>query len=119
MYKDQTSARRDFLSLAKFAADMRAARPEAWKSVERLKLACALEAVWAPTQRSCLDDPSVARGVQDVRSELGKSFDDSELATWLSSPNVWLQSRIPFDLLASDASSVLAAARTDRFVAEG
>jgi uncharacterized protein (DUF2384 family) len=66
-----------------------------------------------------LGDPSFSRTVQDVRSELGKSFDDSELATWLSSPNVWLQSRAPVELLVSDASSVLAAARTDRFVAEG
>jgi hypothetical protein len=119
MYKDQTSARRDFLALAKFVADMRAARPQAWKSVERLKLACALEAVWTPALRDDLDDPSFARTVQDVRSELGKSFDDSELAMWLSSPNVWLQSRVPVDLLVCDASSVLAAARTDRFVAEG
>ena len=60
MYKDQTSVRRDFLSLAKFAADVSAARPQAWKSVERLKLACALEAVWTPTPRCGLDDPSLA-----------------------------------------------------------
>jgi hypothetical protein len=119
MYKDQTSTRRDFLSLEKFVADVRVARPQAWKGVERLKLACALEAVWMPVLRCDLDDPSFAQTMQDVRSELGKSFDDSELAAWLSSPNVWLQSRVPVDLLVSDASSVLAAARTDRFVAEG
>lgn len=119
MYNDQTSTRRDLLSLTKFAADMRAARPQAWEKVERLKQACALDALWTPMVRRGLDDPSFARTVQDVRSELGNGFDDSELATWLSSPNVWLQSRIPVDLLLSDALSVLAAARTDRFVVEG
>ena len=100
-------------------ADTRAARPQAWKSVERLKLACALESVWTPMLRRGLADPLFAQNMQDVRRELGKDFDDSELALWLSSPNVWLQSRIPVDLLVSDTSSVLAAARTDRFVAEG
>jgi hypothetical protein len=119
MHIDQTSARHDFLSLAKFVADIRAARPRAWRSIERLKLACAMETVWPPALRCDLDHPSFARAVQDVRSELGQSFDDSDLATWLSSPNVWLQSRVPVDLLVSDASSVLAAARTDRFVIEG
>ena len=119
MHNDQTSTRRDFLSLAKFAADRHAARPQAWETVERLKRACALEAARIPMLRRGLDDPSFARTVRDVRSELGNGFDDAEPATWLSSPNVWLQSRIPVDLLVSDASSVLAAARTDRFVVEG
>ncbi len=119
MYKDQTSLRRDFQALSKSVADMRAARPQGWKRVECLKLACALEAVSFPRLRFDLDDPSFARAVQEVRSELGRSFEGPELAMWLSSPNVWLQSRVPVDLLDSDASSVLAAARTDRFVAEG
>ena len=119
MDKDQTSARRDFLSLAKFVADTRQARPQAWKGVERLKLACALEVVRTPALPCDLDNPSFAQTVQDVRSELGSSFDHSELAAWLSSPNVWLQRRVPVDLLVCDASSVLAAARTDRFVVEG
>jgi hypothetical protein len=44
MCKDQDWARSDFLSLAKFVADARATRSDAWKSVERLKLSCALEA---------------------------------------------------------------------------
>jgi hypothetical protein len=119
VYENQISARRDFLALAKFVAHIRAVKPQAWKSVERLKLACALEAVWTPMLACDLLHPSFARTMHDVRSELGHCFDDSELAEWLSSPNVWLQCRVPVDLLVSDASSVLAAARTDRFVVEG
>ena len=119
MGKIQSSTRSDLLSLAKFVADARTARSQASKSVERLKLACALEAARIPMLPRDLGDPSFSRAVQDIRSKLGKGFDDSKLATWLSSPNVWLQSRVPVDLLVSDASSVLAAARTDRFVVEG
>ena len=119
MGKNQSSTRSDLLSLANFVADARAARPQAWKCVERLKLACDQEAVWIPMLPRDLGDPSFSRTMQGVRSEPEKGFADSELATWLSSPNVWLQSRAPIDLLVSDASSVLAAARTDRFVAQG
>ena len=118
MSSDATSVRSDVLSLAEFVADARAVRSQAWESVERLKLACALEAVWIPMLQFEQRDPSIAQTLQDVRSELGTSIDDSQLATWLASPNVWLHSRAPVDLLGSDMPSVLVAARTDRFLLE-
>jgi hypothetical protein len=119
MDNDPTSVQPDFLSFGKFVTHVHAVRPQAWKRVGRLKLACALETVRSPALWCDVDDPSFARPVQDVRDELGKCFDHSELAAWLSSPNVWLQGRVPVDLLISEASVVLAAARTDRFVVEG
>jgi hypothetical protein len=103
----------------KSLADLRAERLAAWASVERLKLACALEAVWLPMLQGERGDPSFASALGQVSSELGKSFDDSELAAWLTSPNIWLQCRAPVDLLGFDVPSVLAAARTDRFAVEG
>jgi len=72
MFDEQTSARSDVLSLEKFVADTRAARPQAWKSVERLKLACALESVWVPMLQCELDD--LARTMPEARGELGSSF---------------------------------------------
>jgi hypothetical protein len=119
MSSDPTPAPSDVQSLARFVAAARAMRPQAWEGVERLKLACALEAVWIPMLQFEQRDPSIAQALQDVRSELGMSIDDSALATWLASPNVWLQSRAPIDLLRSDVPSVLVAARTDRFLLEG
>lgn len=119
MGENQSSTQSELLSLAKFVADAQAARPQAWKSVERLKVACALEAGPISMLPRDLGDRSFSLAVKGVRRELGESFDESEPATWLSSLNVWLQGRAPVDLLVSDASSVLAAARTDRFVAKG
>jgi hypothetical protein len=117
MGKDQMTERRDPLSLAIFVAGAGITRPQTSATVERLKLACKQDSGWNPMLDPA--DLSFRRALQDVRSELGRSFDDSELMTWLASPNVWLQSRVPADLLGSDVPSVLVAARTDRFVAEG
>ena len=119
MQQDEAPDRRDILSLAEPVIDTRITTLQTSTSVERLKLVCAREAVLFPALQCDLDDSPVARTVQDVRRELGQRFDHGELVAWLSSPNVWLRNRIPVDLLVSDASWVLAAARTDRFVVEG
>ena len=74
---------------------------------------------WVPVFQFDLSDLSPKRIPQDVRTELGCSFDGWELAAWFTSPNVWLQDRPPVDLLDSDSLSVLKAARADRSVVEG
>ena len=74
---------------------------------------------WVPVFQFDLSDLSLKRTPQEVRTELGRNFDGWELATWFTSPNVWLQDRPPVDLLDSDSLSVLKAARADRFVVEG
>jgi hypothetical protein len=74
---------------------------------------------WIPIFQFDLIDLSVKPAPQTVRNELGRCFDDWELASWFTSPNLWLQGRTPVDLLDSDSPSVLEAARADRFVVEG
>jgi Protein of unknown function (DUF2384) len=74
---------------------------------------------WIPLFQFDLSDLSLKRTPQKARTELGRNFDDWELATWFTSPNVWLQNRAPVDLLDSDSQSVLDAARAERFVVEG
>ena len=74
---------------------------------------------WVPVFQFDLSDLSLKRTPQEVRTELGRNFDGWELATWFTSPNVWLQDRPPVDLLDWDSLSVLKAARADRFVVEG
>lgn len=75
--------------------------------------------IWIPMFQFDLTDLSSKSVVQTVRMALGRSFDDWELASWFTSPNLWLQGRRPVDLLDSDSPSVLEAARADRFVTEG
>lgn len=57
--------------------------------------------------------------LRTVLSELVPVFDEWELAVWFSQPNSWLQGASPADLIGVDASAVLDAARTDRFIATG
>ena len=54
-----------------------------------------------------------------VLEELSQVFDEWELADWLTDPNTWLDGRIHVDSLALDADRVVAAARTDCFIAAG
>lgn len=49
--------------------------------------------------------------------ELSCIFDPWELAHWFSQPNPWLSDRAPADMLLTDLTAVLQAARADRFVA--
>ncbi|MDQ6627539.1 MAG: hypothetical protein M3Z29_03690 [Pseudomonadota bacterium] len=118
MYKDQILARVEFSSLAKFVADVRVSRPQAWRSVERLKPACALEATPYSSRHCDTDDLSSARTLQDLGSGPGQGFDVSGLATWLSAPDVWPSRRDSDDLVVCEAFFALPAAGTDWFVAE-
>jgi hypothetical protein len=64
-----------------------------------------------------LTDMSIVPVVKDVLGELRPVFDDWDLALWFAAPNACLDYAAPVALLADDASSVLQAARTDRFIA--
>ena len=118
MCKDQLSAPTDFSSLAKFVADVRVSRPQAWRSVERLKLACALEATRVSSLRCDADSLFSTQTVRDPTSEFGQGFDDSDLATRLSAPCVWPPRWPSVDLLDCGALSDLPTAPTTWFRAE-
>jgi hypothetical protein len=64
-------------------------------------------------------DMSIVPGVANVLQELRTAFDNWEMALWFAAPNAWLDYAAPVALLANDASSVVQAARTDRFIALG
>ena len=66
-----------------------------------------------------LADMALQPGTAAVLAELAGIFDDWELAAWFAEPSVWLQGRIPADVLDSDVQAVVAAARADRFVVRG
>jgi hypothetical protein len=54
-----------------------------------------------------------------VMRELGEAFDEWEIALWFVTPNASTNGAAPVDMFARDPFAVLAAARTDRFVALG
>jgi hypothetical protein len=58
-------------------------------------------------------------GARRVLRELGGVFDDQELAAWFVQPNCWIQDAMPIDLVGTDLTAVLHAARADRFIARG
>ncbi len=58
-------------------------------------------------------------GLSQVLSELGAVFDSWEIAHWFAQPNAWISDRTPADTLKRDVSTVLHAARADRFIAAG
>ncbi len=74
---------------------------------------------WIPMFQFELRDLSVKPGPRRVLAELKPVFDDWGLAVWFVQPNSWLQTMRPLDLLDSDLTGVLEAARTDRFIAAG
>jgi hypothetical protein len=77
------------------------------------------DSFWVPMFQFKPDDLTVAAGARAVTAELSAVFDGWSLALWFSQPNSWLQERLPVNVLASDLSAVLAAARADRFIATG
>ena len=64
-------------------------------------------------------DMSLRPSVVEVMREFASVLDDWECACWFSQPNVWLHNEMPVDLIANEPMRVLAAARTDRFIARG
>lgn len=77
------------------------------------------EVHWVPMFQFDLRDMSIKPRPRRVVAALADVFDGWALAMWFSHPNHWLRNRRPVDVLDSSLTSVLAAARADRFIAEG
>ncbi len=76
-------------------------------------------ALWIPMFQFELRDLSIKPAASTVLAELGSGFDGWERAAWFAQPNCWLNYRRPADVVQSDLAEVVAAARTDRFIAIG
>ena len=74
---------------------------------------------WVPMFQFELDDLSLKKGPRKVLAELVKVFEPWAIAAWFAQPNSWLKCQRPVDLLDSNLPAVFAAARADRFVANG
>ena len=77
------------------------------------------EAHWVPMFQFDLRNMSIKPRPRRVVAELADVFDGWALAVWFSHPNHWLRKRRPVDMLDASLASVLAAARADRFIADG
>ena len=75
--------------------------------------------LWIPMFQFEPRDLSINPASRAVLAELGSAFDGWARAAWFAQPNCWLQHRTPVDLLGTELSEVLGAARTDRFIAVG
>jgi hypothetical protein len=64
-------------------------------------------------------DMSMRPGPATIIAELSPVFDGWEIATWFARPNLWIANARPIDLIDECLSSVLGAARADRFIAAG
>ena len=100
-------ARGDFVSLARLIVSGRIFGFE-WQ-----------RSFWIPMFQFDLDDLTVRRDLKPVVDELSGAFDGWRLAAWFVEPNDWLKQGRPIDLLDSNPSEVMQAARADRFVAAG
>jgi hypothetical protein len=76
-------------------------------------------AFWVPMFQFDQRDLSLRLGPLRVLSELLGVFDDWTLAAWFVQRNVWLDDRRPVDVLDTHLTWVLAAARTERYIARG
>lgn len=74
---------------------------------------------WVPMFQFDRGSLSLKPGCGVVVAELKTVFDGWELARWFAQPNSSLDGRLPVDVVDSDLSAVLCAARIDRFVAAG
>lgn len=74
---------------------------------------------WVPMFQFVRPEFQPRVGLREVLAELDDVFDGWSLATWFSLPNCWLKNERPVDLLDSQLALVLAAARVDRFIANG
>lgn len=66
-----------------------------------------------------LSTASVVDAMAPLLAELRPVFDDVELALWFVTPNDWLGGARPVSVMHHSLSTVLLAARADRFVAGG
>ena len=76
-------------------------------------------AFWIPMFQFNLDNLAFQPGPRKIMRELSGVFNDWMLAAWFAQPNSWLRGGKPVDLLESNFSAVLEAARADRYVAAG
>ena len=74
---------------------------------------------WVPMFQFEPGDLSIKHGPRKVLAELVTVFDSWSLAAWFAQPNSWLKRQRPVDLLDSNLPAVFAAARADRFAANG
>ena len=74
---------------------------------------------WIPMFQFELPTLRLRDGPRRVLAELAPAFDGWRLAQWFVQPNEALSARRPLDLVDHQLEAVLAAARTDRFVAIG
>jgi hypothetical protein len=74
---------------------------------------------WVPMFQFDLNDLTLKNGSVQVLAELATSFEGWALAAWFVQRNSWLNHRRPVDLIDSQLDEVLAAARADRFIANG
>jgi hypothetical protein len=77
------------------------------------------QAFWVPMFQFDAQDLTVRPESRRVLAELVPAYDGWALATWFVQANAWLDARRPLAVLFTDPSSVLEAARADRFVATG
>ena len=75
--------------------------------------------IWVPMFQFNPVDMSVKQEVRRVAHELAAVLDNWTLSQWFIEPNAWLNGKRPVHLMDNQFSSVLGAARADRFVAEG
>lgn len=75
--------------------------------------------LWLPLFQFNRIDMTPQAGLGQVLAELTSVYDAWGLANWFSQPNPWLAERTPAETLLLDATSVLHAARSDRFIAAG
>lgn len=74
---------------------------------------------WIPLFQFNPNELTSRHCVRQILGELTSVFDGWTLAIWFVQTNLWLEHKKPIDLLDSSLSSVLNAARADRYVAVG
>ena len=77
------------------------------------------DAFWVPMFQFDPGDLSIKAGPRQVVAELVHNLDDWSMATWFAWPNSRLHGRKPVDVLDTNLSGVLEAARARRVVAGG
>ena len=75
--------------------------------------------VWVPWFQFDLRTMALREAAPRVTAELVPAFDRWQQALWFATPNVWLDERLPADVLATDPAGVMSAARADRFADAG
>ena len=66
-----------------------------------------------------LSSMTLAAALASVLRELSPVFDEWALGLWFASPSAWLSDRTPAEVLWTEPSLLLEAARADRYVAAG